>query len=403
MTRLMVIEDTACTRELLEDVFADRGWEVRGFGTLREAEQALSADLPDLLLSDVHLPDGDAVDLVRRLREQAVSIPVVLISGDGGEEAIQRGFDAGADDFLTKPVAVAELVTKCMRHTARVRVPTGGTEPPLPGHQAQAAFGRYRIRGELGHGAQAVVYEAEDMERGGRVALKVLSAVAGLHPLHRGRFLKEAYALSAVSHPSVARLRDFGCAEGRLFCAIELIEGPTLRALRERDVPTLSDCLSTLLGVAEGIRAAHAAGIVHRDVKPDNVILRHAQWERPVLIDFGLAKQVCDRTATAGLTGTPGYVPPELILGEAASNRSDLWSLGALAWYLLEGSDPFPGLEGLPLLQATTREPLPSPRCASPELAALVRRLTEIDPARRPAGAEEVVQELRRLRERATA
>jgi serine/threonine protein kinase len=210
---------------------------------------------------------------------------------------------------------------------------------------SSALEGRYRIERELGRGGMAIVYLASDLKHERPVAIKVMEPglAATLGP---SRFLREISVLARLQHPNILALVDSGEADGVLYYVMPYLAGGSLRARleRERELP-LTEALQTLREIAEALAHAHAEGIVHRDIKPENVLFSsgHAQ-----VADFGIARIVGDvapgtELTTIGMTvGTPRYMPPEQLLGEAnVDHRADLYSLGALAYEMLAGVPPF--------------------------------------------------------------
>ena len=410
MARILILEDSPLVQDLMREVLTRRGHEVAVCDRVEAARSAIEASLPDLLIADVGLPDGSGLELVARLRERfdEHTLPVIVLSGMGTEEDLLHGFAVGANDYLTKPVSNAELLAKCAMLLARRRpspqsAPSGGPEAQamgehLPGGAANA-FGRYRITGLLGQGGAGVVYRAEDHAHDGReVALKVpgLPTTAA----HRQRFTREVYLLSSLEHPSVVRVYDFGTGEGRLYCAMERVEGSDLAEyVRERGPISERETVMLLRALTDALGCVSEAGLLHRDIKPRNVILREDDLSTPVLVDFGLAKQPEDRslTKTGELIGTPGYMAPEVLKGERPTVRSDLFALGLLARFGLTGEEVFPDQTGMALLTALATCPVTIPSTVSPGLGAVLERLTRIRPEERypdPAALQEALSEL---------
>ena len=215
-------------------------------------------------------------------------------------------------------------------------------EPDEPGTLPRE-FGRYRLLREVGRGATSNVYEAED-GAGNRLALKLLSARAAAEESVRDRFEREAGALRRINHPNIVTISDFGVIEGQPFLAMSLIDGPSLkRLIAEKRVPAARDAFANMAQVADALHAMHLAGIVHRDVKPGNVLV--APDGRMLLTDFGMARADTDLTLTESgvAVGTPLYMSPEQIRGERSKIdvRSDTYGLGATLYEALTGRPPF--------------------------------------------------------------
>src|SRR5687768_2419751 len=205
----------------------------------------------------------------------------------------------------------------------------------------------YRIEKLLGAGGMGEVYLARDNELGRMVALKVLPLHFVLDRDRLGRFQREARALSSLNHPNLVTIYEVGEAKGLHFIAMELVEGKTLSSLR--DTLSLKELLSIVAQVAEALGAAHQSGIVHRDVKPDNVMVRPDGYAK--VLDFGLVKlaEVEPAPGAPGHTqrgvamGTLAYMSPEQAAGEGVDHRTDIWSLGVLLYELSSGRKPFAG------------------------------------------------------------
>ncbi|MBI3722919.1 tetratricopeptide repeat protein, partial [bacterium] len=269
--------------------------------------------------------------------------------------------------------------------------------------------GGYRILSTLGKGGMGVVYEAEDAKRGRRVALKVVSRELAASDDFVARFRRERRALSAVSHENVVAFFESGEDHGTSFLVSELLPGGTLEDLiRERGRLEWREAASLAAGIARGLSAVHERGLVHRDLKPQNVLLtssRPGETPGPKITDFGLvgahtASLAVSHalTRTGELVGTLAYMAPEQANAAGAVTASaDLYSLGALLYTLLTGSPPFQG-EGYSLVKKHLVEKPRSPRESAPGIPASLERLVlsllEKKPASRPAGAREVALEL---------
>ncbi len=210
-----------------------------------------------------------------------------------------------------------------------------------------AAFQRYKIRQEIGRGFSSIVYEAQDTVRGRRVALKVLNLEQTVNQERRQdmaeRFLREARAISALSHPSIVSVYEVGQAgDGHHFIAMELLEGESLRTRMDREAPLGAEiAVPIALQTADALEYAHTRGIVHRDVKPDNIYV--LPDGRVKLMDFGVAHIVSEGalTQTGTVVGSPAYMSPEQISGLPLSGSSDVFSLGVTLAEMLTGHKPF--------------------------------------------------------------
>lgn len=258
--------------------------------------------------------------------------------------------------------------------------------------------GQYRLLGVLGTGGMGTVYRAHDSRLARDVALKFLPPHLNAEPGARERLLVEARAAAGLEHPNVCSIHEIGeTTDGRPFIAMACYEGETLKARLDREPLGIEEAVSIAGQIARGLAAAHARGIVHRDVKPGNVMLCADGTVR--LLDFGLAKMT-DVTIT-GPNVTPGtiaYMSPEQARGAAVDERTDLWSLGVVLYEMLAGARPYPGENERTVIQAIVHErpaPLRRRRPGTPGwLAGLVERLLEKDPGRRYPSADELLRNL---------
>ena len=276
-------------------------------------------------------------------------------------------------------------------------VATAATTAMATPRAGQKIANRYLVERELGRGGMGCVYLAKDEQLGERVALKVIAASLGSgDPAAAAeRFRREVSAARKITHPNVIRIHDLVEDSGQLLLSMEYVEGMTLQAYLGRVGTLKLDEARHLLGqVCEGLNAAHLAGVVHRDLKPGNVLVDAEK--RVKVIDFGLAKAsfLAGMTATGLILGTPEYMAPEQVRGLACDARSDLYSLGAMAYHALCGRPPFAGETPIAIGFAHVTEPPRPPRELRPEVPEAVEgailKALEKDPARRPADALEL-------------
>ncbi|MFT3775760.1 MAG: protein kinase [Minicystis sp.] len=281
--------------------------------------------------------------------------------------------------------------------------PAGSHSPLRPGD----SLGRFVVRAELGRGGMGVVYAADDITLGREVALKVLPISDEDEP--RRRFLREARSAAALTDPGIATVYDVGEAAGRVFIAMELVRGRTLRALLEarpasdRALP-IAEALRVGREVARALSTAHGRGVIHRDLKPENVMIVEAGGVK--ILDFGLAKRfdpTLSSTGTAStedgrILGTPSYMSPEQTKGRAVDARSDVFSLGVMLYEMVTGKRPFDRPSVVEMFVAIDRDEPALPARVNPRVPAAIERVIvrclRKDPAARYADAREVLRDL---------
>jgi beta-lactam-binding protein with PASTA domain len=265
-------------------------------------------------------------------------------------------------------------------------------QDPLVGRELD---GRYLVRSRIAQGGMATVYLALDTRLDRDVALKVMHAHLAGDAQFTARFVREARAAARLSHPNVVQVYDQGAEGDVLYLAMERLLGRTLReVLTERRVLTAREALTVLEPLLDALAAAHRLGIVHRDVKPENVIL--TDDGRVKVADFGLARAATTNTSTTGvLLGTVGYLSPELVARGAADARSDVYAAGIMLFEMLTGRLPFVGGAPIQVAYQHVNDEVPAPSTLAPEvdpqLDELVGTATARDPDDRPADAGELL------------
>jgi serine/threonine protein kinase len=269
--------------------------------------------------------------------------------------------------------------------------------------------GPYRIVGELGNGGMGVVYRAvhELLQR--PAAIKVLRPELGAFAMASDRFLTEARATTAIRHPGIVEVYDYGhTVNGQAFIAMELLAGETLGERLRRGPLTLVEAMTLARRIAAPLAAAHERGVVHRDLKPENVFLvkdhEGSLIDQVKLLDFGIAKleaaSSTHRTTIGLVMGTPAYMAPEQCVGADCDHRTDLYALGCMLFEMLVGYTPYTAELTSDLLTAHVRHPIPNVArlvTVPAEVTRLVTSLLAKSPADRPPTAIAVVAEIDRF------
>ncbi len=256
--------------------------------------------------------------------------------------------------------------------------------------------GRYQLLERLGQGAMAQVYRALDPASGSHVAIKILYPHLTSDEGFVARFRREAQAAAALDHPHIIRVLDHGTDGEMSYLVMELVDGPSLKTVLEQREEPLDpqEAVSLVATLADALEHAHRQGVVHRDVKPSNVLLREGRLDSPVLTDFGVARMVEATVDTAAGTtlGTPAYMAPEQGEGKSGDARSDIYALGVILYELLTGRPPFEAESPYAVILRHIHTPPPPPRRLRPALprtleAATLRALAKEPTARYPSAA----------------
>lgn len=278
----------------------------------------------------------------------------------------------------------------------------GLVHKPVDDHLTGSVLeGRYTVGPRLARGGTGGVYRAVDQRLERTVAVKILHAHLTEDPSFVERFAREARAAARLSHPNVVAVLDQGRTDdGHVFLVMEYVEGGTLRdVLRRKEFLRPGEALTILSSVAAGLSAAHQAGLIHRDIKPENVLMRPDGTVK--VADFGLSRAADQHTTSGAVLGTVAYASPELVTERRLDARSDLYSLGIMAWEMLTGRRPFDGSPWT-IARAHAQKTVPSLLEAvpgiDPQLAEAVAGWTAKDPQKRPSDGAELLASIGELR-----
>ena len=268
---------------------------------------------------------------------------------------------------------------------------------------SQALDGQYEILREVGRGGMGIVFLARDLKLERLVAIKTLPPTLAADDVIRARFLREARTAAALGHPNIVPIHRADDIGGTVFFVMGFVDGPSLAQLiRDGGPLTPRTAVSILYDVADALGYAHGAGVIHRDVKAENILLDRGS-SRAMVTDFGIARvaEAAPLTATGTVLGTVHYMSPEQVAGDAVDPRSDVYSLGVVAFYALAGRFPFDSPTASAVLVAHVTREAPSLSNTAPSvprgLARLVDRCLAKDPNSRVQSCEELLMELRRV------
>jgi CheY-like chemotaxis protein len=386
--RILVAEDDESARVMISKYLESKGHQVTSVGDGQAVMDALgSSEVFDLLILDVMMPKLSGYDVLKQAREQGHTLPIIMATAASNPEDVVRALGLGADDYVTKPYSFPVLLARIdLRMRPR---PSAPQPPPLPADDsfhvdaddlqelpepptteqgimarlksvaaklksrppatvAELAEGstlasRYQIGKRIGLGGFGTVYRARHIDLAQDVAIKVLHAGAG--PAAVDAFRREAQNCCRVRHPNAVRVFDFGLLpQGSAFLAMELLEGPTLEyVLAKAGKLPMDRAVPVVRAVLGALGAAHKQGLVHRDVKPGNVLL-HSEDERqvPRLLDFGIATDIDDPGDRGNVVaGSAGYISPERWKGQPYDGRADIYACGVMLFRVLTGAMPF--------------------------------------------------------------
>ncbi|MBI2837812.1 MAG: protein kinase [Acidobacteria bacterium] len=306
----------------------------------------------------------------------------------------------GSDAATTADAPAPEVTTRLPSRAETVPRPADAI--PEAGRWAGRRIGHYELGAILGAGGMGEVYHAYDEKLKRDVAIKLLQSD---DPKLQGRFLQEARLQARVEHPGVCKVHETGEADGRPFIVMQLIQGDTLTQWHQGIA--LMEKLKVMIDVCEAVQEAHKLGLIHRDLKPGNIMVEKAQdggW-RPYVLDFGLARDIDGpgTTTTGQPIGTPCYMAPEQAQGrkDQMGPRTDVYGLGATLHFLVAGRPPFEAEGGVDLLMKVVQQEPKSPRSMGHkiplDLDTVLMKCLEKEPARRYGSASEVAEELRRV------
>jgi serine/threonine protein kinase len=396
-----------------------QGHEVLSFRDPIEALEALALESKlALLITRLDNEGLDGLELSRRvLARRAAPLPIILGAQKPTEALVEQGIQAGLSDVLSYPFERNRLLSKVFMilRSAQLKAPqaldeTAPVAPPTPEDvplpSPRRHFGSYELIDELGRGGMGTVYRACHRVTKALVALKILHMRSDDAKV-LGRFEREIKILEELQSPNVVRVLDAGCEGNSHFLAMELVEGVSAKEQLEKHGPFSSrDLLRVLEGVSKALDALVRHDLIHRDVKPANILL--ANEGEIKLVDFGLAKHHSDQalTHTGEALGTPYYLSPEVIRGGEADIRSDIYALGITLSELATGEKPFQGATAIEVFRNIFYAPAPLITDKRPDIPPPVVRLIKTMMARiprdRPESPAKVLEELelaqRRLR-----
>lgn len=451
MARVLVVEDDLDLADRVDMWLTHEEHSVDAVHDGLKALDMLKSREYDMVILDWDLPGMLGIDVCKNFRASGGTTPVLMLTGRGNMSDKEAGFDAGADDYLTKPFHLKELsarVRAMVRRSSMVETtkqviaqtrpdvfyklcPECGLSYSLDKEKCDddgetlkiekldpaigAVFGeRYEIESVIGSGGMSVVYRARHKLMDKSVAIKLLDPRLVRQQTAVRRFQLEAQAASKLSHPNVIVVHDFGITpDGQPYMVMDFLQGRSLVDVLDEN-PQLEPARARKLFIqtASGLGHAHKSGVVHRDVKPNNIIIDrdHAGEECIKIVDFGIAKIISDSanpqerlTRVGEVFGTALYMSPEQCRGREVDGRSDIYSLGCVMFEALTGLPPFESNNDFDTLQMHLIEDPPSFKDRRPDLEIpaefemIVRKCLEKEPESRYPSMEELIAQLSKI------
>lgn len=370
---------------------------------IREYDPLLSGRLPeafsgagnDVILLGHPCGRGDAVDWVKQFRALPRFPPIVVV-GSGDERQVVATVKAGADEYVGKPglnnARLVEAIEEVLKVPGRNAATGNASSDPSVSGIRDPIPRNYEIVRKLAHGEVATVYLARQRNSERQLVLKVLHQVADSSTGKiLDRFLREYELIARLDHPNVVRIHDFGVADDHAYIAMEYCGGGSLKRRIGAGMDRY-EAYRLMRDIAGALGVLHAAGILHRDLKPTNVLFRDDG--SLALIDFGLAKQVAlqaEVTGAGAIFGTPYYMSPEQGHGEAVDVRGDIYSLGVIFFEMLTGSKPFDGDTAMAVIVKHRQSPVPGLPTSLREFQPLIQRMLAKEPADRFQTVDELL------------
>ena len=415
---IVLADDHALIRSGLRRVLdGEAGLTVVGEAADVETALALTErHQPQVVVLDLNMPGTPTLLAIPRFLEASPASAIVVLTMEAEPRFARTALSAGARGYVLKDAAEAELVEAVRSvlaggtyldpslgaQLARIAGEPSGTHPGLSHGEPNLAVGTdfagHRIDGFVGQGGMGLVFRATDLTLGRTVALKVIAPDAAGKPVFRARFERECRVAAAIDHPHAVQIYHAGLHEGLLYLTMRYVEGTDLQRLLRRENRLDPGRAVSILGqVAGALDEAHALGLVHRDVKPANVLLaQRSGREHAYLTDFGITRRAGDEhlTRTGVALGSVDYIAPEQAHGAAVDARADIYSLACVLFHMLTGDVVFDREGDLEKLWAHVHDPPRRLAAVNPELPPGLQDVLDRALAKNPEDRQQSATEL---------
>lgn len=406
--RVLLIDDDVSFRGLMAGMlaFACPGTDVEqyDFGAKGRPGADFGLSAFDLVFLDYRLGKEDGLEWLREFKSRPGCPPTVIMTGEGSEVVAVRAMKLGAADYVSKQQISGDVIARIVQEARDARreqaASTVRMDVPPPDDAAPDGALRidgYRVIREIGEGAVSHVYLVAPEAGGDPVVAKVLLQDLIQDGDCLARFLKEYQIVGRIKSPNVAKIFNYGFSDSSAYILMEYLSGGDVRDYFSSRMVDQGRILGIFRQVLMALADIHAAGVVHRDLKPHNIMFRSDG--SVALVDFGIAKILGDpgMTQHGTILGTPTYISPEAVTGGVVSARSDLYSAGVMLYQMLAKTAPFQGNSAQEIMLQHVSAPVPPLPRSQDDFQDLIDVLLAKDPEARPASAEATLKFIDRL------
>ena len=413
MLTILLADDDNSLRQMLGRVLEKQGHRTLEVPNGEIAIETFRNNSVDMVILDVDMGEGlTGFEVCKKMREDpyGASIPIIFLTGMGREEDLVRGFQEGADDFIRKPFSLPEFLARVNAQIERLkrqshRASQVGEQQFRIGSVIEGMTkDKYKITSRLSNGGMGVVFRGYRLSDNFRVAIKTINSTFLANYKDIQRFLREANATVQAHHPNLASGIEVVRTNESCFFVMEYIQGESLASMLDREGHiSQAKALDIITQITRGIEYLHKLGLVHRDVKPGNILV--TPTGQGVLVDMGLTKSAntqSDLTTEGVILGTPYYLSPEQAMGETLDIRSDIYSLGATFYHAVTGNVPFRGSSTIAIINARFIISPEAPHLrdpeVSPDVSKVISKMMARHLAERYQSPNELLEDLEKLR-----